>query len=309
MRADEIRNLIQQYRQRDENAAHRLWDYVRSVLEAKYVRRREVDVDDIVSHVVLQLFWHDAFDVSRCDSENAFKAWVKRVADNFYCDFIRQIGSRRKLVRIVSDIGGIDDDPKLEDIAPGSCGSFPNRNSSAESEVDAIRQYFRKLENLHEYVVTQLRGLRGEVDFAAVYCFDLRFWMYTLLRRSDDLPGRRNNLLETTELLIPWTEQISTSRFQPSWPPLGQIWKHITPLMEEGRAVDMSHVLNAAAQLNPSFNGNGPQYYQWRRRLRKRLQDLVTEEVIDQLGIDAESYKVWKAIVFCSAETRGDRDG
>lgn len=302
MTNDEIPQLIQQYRQRDEGATFRLWNHVRCILEQKYGLHRKVDVAEIVSHVMLKLLEEHLFDIHRCDSESNFRAWVLKVADRKIKDQKRQQRARQRKERLASELIEDDADVGLAEVAEYRDNRATNRISVSGPQRPGLFDYCRRLDTLHQYVTEQLVRCCGSVDYVAVYHFEFRFWTYTLLRRTNDVPEHEKYLLEIVESAIPWTTVVSARAFQPSWPTLGQIWEGVTPRMREGQPVDMSHVLNAAAQLNPSFNGNGPQYYQWRRRLRKRLQDLVTEEVIAQLGTDAESYEVWKAIVFCSAE-------
>ncbi len=253
---------------------------------------------DAVLHVIKQLNT-PAFDPHQCRGDPAAAKWIIRVSRNFIASRLRESVS----LLVV---------PMPPD--PEAPSGIPEPPSRVEGHYESVREEFvstiEGLAPIHAFVETYLEGRSSQVDYAALYVWHFRAQMYRALRQ---LYGGANDwfsCLGVLEEAYAWNAAQASRQFKTPWPPIGALWEHLRPKLEESINLDASTLVEAAQQLSPKLTTDPVQLYQWFCRLDKRLKAMVENSVFPADILNNKLFDPWCRFlglpVFDASECSGD---
>jgi|GEM_PF-6992744 len=291
--------LLQGMHSKDEDAAAELLEWLSHCCRAWFgtnvaVTRDPLWCEDLVSHLAIRL--RGKFDVEKCRDLPAALNWLKRVATNYLLDTFRAQEN-------VSSLDGGEDDDQTAMDPPDP------RPPMEDKETLDVDKFAGKLDEIHSIVRQSLP--QGQVNYVAVYLLDFRLQLYTLLRREEGSVSRDPLvLMDAVEAVMPWSEEDQRTAPRKDWPSLENLWEELRQSMRntngESLLITAEAVAEAASRFSCQQKCFSPDaYYQWRRRLRQKLQSLLDNNKF--ANIELRLVDAWKKVVFLEDKSNKQR--
>lgn len=233
---------------------------------------------------VLKKLKSNSFDESKCADDRSLKKWIKTTARRYLQ------GKARRWTEPVVAMADKDMQDRLSQIPdPSSVRPGPNDGQ----QLDA-REMAEGLAAVHAAVSEWLQCGKGAVDYSALYWWFFRARLYTLLRRSEKGARDWQSLLACVEEFCRWDDRVKQLRFRAGWPCIGNLWKKLSPSLEDGANLTADMVIDAARALQAGVTASADQYYQWHKRLMKKLAQFNEDGVLNAIEAAPDAVTLWR---------------